>query len=151
VVRYGEELHVGYRWYDARGIEPMIPFGHGGSYTEFSWGEPRLVPEGADVVVEVPVTNIGRRRGSDVVQVYIAPLEPLVVRPPKQLAAFAKVHVDPGKTVVARVVVRKRAFARWDVRVHDWVVDPGPYDIVVAASAADERFRLRHTAVAAPS
>jgi beta-glucosidase len=144
VVRYGEELHVGYRWYDARAIEPMLPFGHGGSYTEFAWGEPSLAMHGDDVVVEVPVTNVGTRQGSEVVQVYVAALEPVVVRPPKQLAAFAKVHVEPGETEVARIVVRERAFARWDVGVHDWVVDPGAYDLVIAASAVDERFRLRH-------
>jgi beta-glucosidase len=142
VVRYGEEMHIGYRWYDARGIEPMLPFGHGGSYTEFAWGEPSMVRDGADVVVEVPVTNVGVRRGSDVVQVYVAACEPVVLRPPKQLAGFAKVHLDPGDSCTARVVVRERAFARWDVLAHDWVVDPGPYDLVVAASAVDERFRL---------
>jgi beta-glucosidase len=144
VVRYGEELHVGYRWYGARGIEPLIPFGHGGSYTTFEWGEPTLTATADDVVVEVPVTNTGARRGSDVVQLYVSAREPVVVRPPKQLAGFAKVEIDPGETAVARVVVCARAFARWDIASRGWVVDPGVYDLVVAASAVDERFRVAH-------
>ena len=61
---------------------------------------------------------------------------------PKQLASFAKVHLDPGEKTVARVVLPERAFARWDVATRSWFVDLGTYDIVVAASAVDERFRL---------
>ena len=144
VVRYGEELHVGHRWYDARGIGPLVPFGHGGSYTTFEWGEPTLTGQGTEVVVEVPVANVGDRAGSDVVQVYVAPLEPVVLRPPKELAGFAKVHLAPGERAVARVELRDRSFARWDVAAHAWVVDPGAYDVVVAASAVDVRHRLRH-------
>jgi beta-glucosidase len=147
VVRYGEELHVGHRWYDARGIEPMVPFGHGGSYTTFEWGEPTLTGEGTDVVVEVPVANVGDRPGSDVVQVYVAQQRPPVVRPPKELAGFAKVHIGPGEHTVARVVLGERSFARWDVARHAWTVDPGPYDIVVAASAVDEHRRRTHVIV----
>jgi beta-glucosidase len=150
VVRYGEELHVGYRWYDARGIEPRVAFGHGGSYTNFEWGDPSVDARGADVVVEVPVQNVGSRRGSDVVQVYVAQRAPVALRPPKQLAGLAKVHLDPGQMAVARVVVLERAFSRWDVTAHGWVVDPGTYELVLAASAADERFRLTHEIGALP-
>jgi beta-glucosidase len=139
VVRYGEGIFVGYRWYDARGIEPMIPFGHGGSYTTFDWGRPTVSGAGTDLVVEVPVTNTGTRTGSDVVQVYVSPHDPPVPRPVKELAGFAKVRLEPGETGVARVGLGERSFARWDPVVHDWVVDPGDYTIVVAASAVDGR------------
>jgi beta-glucosidase len=144
VVRYGEELHVGHRWYDARGIEPLVPFGHGGSYTSFEWDQPTVHGSGTDVVVEVPVTNIGERAGSDVVQVYVAPREPVVLRPPKELGGFAKVRLGAGEGTVARISLRDRSFSRWDVATHTWTVDPGTYDIVVAASAVDERFRIGH-------
>jgi beta-glucosidase len=139
VARYAEGIFVGYRWYDARGIEPMISFGHGGSYTTFAWGRPTVSGPGTDLVVEVPVTNTGDRAGSDVVQVYVSPHDPPVPRPVKELAGFAKVRLEPGQTGVARVGLRDRSFARWDPAVHDWVVDPGDYTIVVAASAVDER------------
>jgi beta-glucosidase len=139
VVRYGEGIFVGYRWYDARGVEPMIPFGHGGSYTTFAWGEPVVTGTGTDLTVTVAVTNTGDRPGSEVVQVYVAPPPGLVPRPPKELAGFAKVTVEPGATIDAAVRLRRRAFARWDPAVHDWVVDPGTYALVVAASARDGR------------
>ncbi|MFN2537542.1 MAG: glycoside hydrolase family 3 C-terminal domain-containing protein [Mycobacteriales bacterium] len=144
VVRYGEELYVGHRWYDARGIAPLIPFGHGGSYTTFSWGPAVVSGSGTDLVVEVPVTNTGGRAGSDVVQVYVGAQAPLVKRPVKQLAGFAKVHLQPGETAQARIVLTGRAFARWDVLTSTWVVDPGGYDLHVAASAVDVRQQLTH-------
>lgn len=142
VVRYGEGVFVGYRWYDARAIEPMIPFGHGGSYTTFEWGEPTVAGEGVDVVVEVPVTNTGDRPGSEVVQVYVAPDEHVVPRPDKELAGFAKLTLAPGETGIARVALKDRSFARWDVETHGWFVDPGGYTLVVAASATDVRSRI---------
>jgi len=145
VVRYGEGVFVGYRWYDAREIEPMIPFGHGGSYTTFDWGQPSVTGEGVDVVVEVPVTNTGERRGSEVVQVYVAPSEHVVPRPDKELAGFAKLTLAPGETGLARVVLKERSFARWDVETHGWLVDPGEYSLVVAASAVDVRSRIAVT------
>ena len=68
----------------------MIPFGHGGSYTTFEWGEPVVTGSGTDLTVEVPITNTGHRAGSEVVQVYVAPAQPPVARPVKELAGFAK-------------------------------------------------------------
>jgi beta-glucosidase len=139
VVRYGEELHVGHRGYDARGIEPLIPFGHGGSYTTFEWGEPVVTAEGVDWIVEVPVTNVGDRTGSDVVQVYVsAPVGP-VRRPPKHLAGFAKVRLGPGQTARAAVRLGPAAFRHWDVSASEWVVDPGRYRLLIGASAVDIR------------
>ena len=90
------------------------------------------------------MTNTGERDGSDVVQVYVGAVEPLVLRPVRELAGFAKVHLAPGETGVARVQLVHRSFARWDVLAPGWVVDPGEYDLIVAASAADERVRVRH-------
>ena len=93
----------GYRSYDARGIEPMIPFGHGGSYTTFEWGEPTIKGTGTDLSVEVSITNTGEREGSEVVQVYVAPAQSVVPRPVKELAGFAKLDLAPGATGTARV------------------------------------------------
>ena len=142
VVRYGEGIFVGYRWYDARGITPMIPFGHGSSYTTFEWGPPEISGESTDITVSVPVTNTGDRRGSDVVQVYVAPPEGGVPRPSKELAGFAKLTLDPGETGGAVIELNERSFARWDPETHCWTVDPGQYKLVVAASATDIRSKL---------
>jgi beta-glucosidase len=139
VVRYGEELFVGHRWYDARGIEPLVPFGHGGSYTAFEWGPARVIGEGVELVVEVDVTNVGARAGSDVVEVYVGFPDATVPRPRKQLAGFAKVHLQPGQRDVASIELSRVAFRRWDVASTTWLVDPGTYELLVAASAADVR------------
>jgi beta-glucosidase len=150
VVRYGEELHVGHRWYDARGLEPRIPFGHGGSYTQFEWGEPEVHGTGTAVTVDVPITNVGDRFGSEVVQLYVAAEAPVVLRPPKQLAGFAKVRLAPGGRTVARIELDEVAFRRWEPALGRWVVDDGRYDLVLARSAIDVRSILRHR-ISAPS
>ncbi|MDE0065460.1 MAG: glycoside hydrolase family 3 C-terminal domain-containing protein [Acidimicrobiaceae bacterium] len=142
VVRYGEGIFVGYRFYDARGVKPMIPFGHGGSYTTFDWGRPSVHGAGADLTVEIPITNTGQRLGSEVVQAYVAPVHAVVARPIKELAGFAKLALAPGETKAACIKLRDRSFARWDPEVHDWVIDPGCYSIILAASAANPRFKL---------
>jgi beta-glucosidase len=158
-VRYGEGLLVGYRWYDARSLPTRFPFGHGLSYSSFELGAPRV--GGRDpVVVELAVTNTGQRRGAEVVQCYVAPLAPRLVRPPKELKAFAKVWLDPGETQTVRLELGARAFAYWDPgdpgraalqsRLAEspftlegeagepgWRVDPGRYELHVGRSAAD--------------
>lgn len=144
VVRYGEELHVGHRWYDARGITPLLSFGHGGSYTTFDWEDAVVTGPARSPVVEQAVTNTGSRRGSEVVQLYVAPPPGLVLRPSKQLAGFAKVHLAAGERAVARIVLDERAFARWDVATHAWVVDPGRYELLLGASSTDVRARVPH-------
>ena len=95
--------------------------------------------DGVDLVIDVPVTNIGDRAGSDVVQVYVAPAEHVVPRPVKELAGFAKVHLAAGTDAIATVRLKERSFARWDPGVHEWVVDPGHYSLMIAASATDIR------------
>ncbi|UGQ13942.1 glycoside hydrolase family 3 C-terminal domain-containing protein [Yinghuangia sp. ASG 101] len=144
-VHYGEGIYVGYRWYDARGIDPLIPFGHGSSCADFAWGTPCITGDGTDVAVEVPITNTSDRAGTDVVQLYIAPQAPTVHRPRKELAGFAKLELAPGQTGTARLELNERSFARRDLATHNWKVDPGDYDLVIAASATDTRAVVPHT------
>jgi beta-glucosidase len=157
---------VGYRWYESRGIDVTFPFGHGLGYTTFEIGVPEpssaSFEPGDRLVVRVPVVNVGDRRGSEVVQLYVAPRRPRAFRPPKELKAFAKVELDPGESAVAELVLDARSFARWadtdpayvelvtrqgvvaawmpppaDVEPSGWVVDPGPYDLHLGRSSAD--------------
>ncbi|MDE0065477.1 MAG: glycoside hydrolase family 3 C-terminal domain-containing protein [Acidimicrobiaceae bacterium] len=171
VVRYGEGLFTGHRFHDAMGIEPAVEFGFGLSYTNFEMSEPRLVstsdaasgvsaPTGATVAVEVHVTNTGERQGSEVVQVYVEPLNPEVARPVRELKAFEKVTLDPGETATVVLDLEPRAFAYYDVgdpfwdalsnagpvpvegeELHrtqaGWYVDPGDYRIVSGRSSRD--------------
>jgi beta-glucosidase len=168
-LRYGEGVLVGYRWYEARHLPTRYPFGHGGSYTRFAVGEPVLsapstsaatVAAGERLVVTVPVTNTGGRPGAEVVQCYVAPRAPRVMRPPKELAGFAKVRLDPGETATVRIELDDRAFAYWDAAPPDgdaiaaraaalpmrlpsgpastpgWRMDPGQYELHVGRSSA---------------
>lgn len=164
--RYAEGVLVGYRWYESRGIDVSFPFGHGLSYSRFEIGVPEVSASefrvGDHLRVRVPVTNVGDRRGSEVVQLYVAPNRPGAFRPPKELKAFAKVLLGPGESTVAELEVNDRSFARWSdpdralaglaARVatqaawtrapqgstdRGWVIDPGPHDLHVGRSSAD--------------
>ncbi|MCB8043187.1 glycoside hydrolase family 3 C-terminal domain-containing protein [Microbacterium oxydans] len=139
-VRYGEGLLVGYRWYDAKGLDVTFPFGHGLSYTTFEYA-PATAEVGADgdIVVRVDVTNSGDRDGREVVQVYVAPATSIVQRAPRELKAFSSVALAAGETRTVELVVRREDLAYWDVRVDRWVVEGGEYIVDVAASSRDIR------------
>ena len=137
-VRYGEGVLMGYRWYDARRLATRFSFGHGLSYTTFTMGAPEVAIDDTGVALTVAVTNTGARRGAEVVQCYVAPPRPSrVVRPPKELKAFAKVWLDPGETTTVRLELDARAFAYWDLAAPGWRVDPGSYELHVGRSSAD--------------
>ena len=139
-VRYGEGLLVGYRWYDARDMDVAFPFGHGLSYTTFSYGTAgaRALP-GGDVLVTVPVTNTGRLAGREVVQVYVTLAGSAVQRPPRELKAFTSLALEAGETATASLVVRAVDLAYWDVTTDRWTVEGGTYTFAVGASSRDIR------------
>ena len=139
VVRYGEGLFVGYRWYDQREIEPLHPFGHGLSYATYEYGPVTAERSGDDVVVSVPVTNTSARDGREVVQVYVHDLESRLARPPQELKGFAKVDVPAGTTVPVTVRLSRDAFRYFDGGNGGWVVEPGEFQIRVGRSSRDIR------------
>lgn len=139
-VLYREGPFVGYRYYDAVGVEPAFPFGHGMSYTEFAYeGVGVQVRTGVEVLFTL--RNTGPRIGAEVAQVYIAPTSGVVPPPcPVQwLAGFAKIKLEPGEE--RRVVLRldETAFRKWDASLHCWRVYPGEYEARVASSSRDIR------------
>jgi beta-glucosidase len=140
-VRYGEGLLVGYRWYDTRGVSTRFPFGHGLSYTSMTIGEPSLSSDtfaaGEMVTLSVEVANVGARRGVEVVQCYVAPLEPSVFRPVKELKAFEKVWLEPGERRVVSLELDDRAFSVWDPSMRSWRLDPGGFTLHVGRSSVD--------------
>ncbi len=142
-VVYGEGLFVGYRHYDARGIAPRLPFGHGLSYTTFELGAPTVDKDGLRVRVSVPVTNTGARRGSEVVQLYVGDAEASVPRPNKELRAFARVTLVPGATATAALELDERSFAFWDEATHGWKTEPGAFDLHIGVSSAIIRHVVR--------
>lgn len=129
---YSEGLLVGYRHYDAHDVDPLFPFGHGLSYTEFAYGD--LTVDGSSVTVEV--TNIGIRAGREVVQLYVHAVG-RVERPEQELEEFRAVDLGPGDTATIRFDLPDRAFAHWDAAHHDWAVEPGEYEVRVGSSSRD--------------
>nr|WP_205850393.1 glycoside hydrolase family 3 C-terminal domain-containing protein [Mycolicibacterium sp. CR10] len=142
-VRYGEGLFVGYRWYDARGIDVAFPFGHGLSYTTFRYGDAMAsVNVDGDIDVRVVVTNTGAFAGREVVQVYTALNGGRVQRPPRELKAFTSVALGAGESRDVSLTVRRKDLAYWDIRVDTWIVEAGCYTVDVAASSRDIRSSL---------
>ncbi|MFG3289208.1 glycoside hydrolase family 3 protein [Streptomyces sp. NPDC048179] len=143
-LRYDEGLLIGYRHFDARGITPRFPFGHGLGYTSFSWSDPRLTTgiDGADPVAAftVDVTNTGGRAGKEVVQLYVSPPDRSGGRPRQELKDFATLHVPAGATRQARLVLGRRAFSRWSASRGCWEVAAGRYEIRAARSSRDPVF-----------
>jgi beta-glucosidase len=144
---YGESVFAGYRWYDRRRIEPRFAFGHGLSYSSFAFGAPELDRTELDadykVQVRVSVTNTGERAGTEVVQCYVRDVVSSVARPDQELRAFRKVELRPGESTPVVFALDRRAFAFWDTETHDWLVEPGEFEIRVGASSRD----IRATAV----
>jgi beta-glucosidase len=140
-VRYGEGLLVGYRWYETRSVPSLFPFGHGLSYSSFTIGEPEASASltwrsGQVLRLQVPVTNTGHRRGSEVVQAYVAPPSGGRFRPARELRAFAKVDLGPSETTTVELAFDNRSFATWDAVEHEWVVEPGTYELHLGRSSA---------------
>ncbi|MFT4157912.1 MAG: glycoside hydrolase family 3 C-terminal domain-containing protein [Microbacterium sp.] len=139
-VLYGEGLLVGYRWYDAKKLDVQFPFGHGLSYTTFSYGQASAsVGSDGDIHVTVPVTNTGAVDGREVVQVYTSLPGSSVTRPPRELKGFASAAIAAGETVDVDVVLRRAELAYWDIRVDGWIVEGGEYVVEVGASSRDLR------------
>ena len=135
---YDEGLHIGYRHYDAAGVEPLFGFGHGLGYTAWELGVASSTGTPAQgLTVTVPVTCRGTRPGRHVVQVYASRASSTVVRVPRWLVGFAPVGAAPGETVTATVRVPRRALEHWDVEQGAWRLEQGVFRIHVGTSLAD--------------
>lgn len=137
-VVYSEGLHIGHRWFERADVQPAYWFGHGLGYTEWSYGQVTVAARSYGAAdLSVRLTNVGRRPGRQVVQVYATRLTTNIERPARWLAGFAVVEAVPGEEVVAKVEIRPRTFEHWDVENRQWAVESGPFTLMVARSAAD--------------
>lgn len=137
VVRYEEDIYVGYRHFDSRGIEPRFPFGFGLSYTSFEIGAPEL---GANrQSVSVRVTNTGNRVGQEVVQMYVRAVDSPVERPWQELRAFCKIALAPGESREVVFPLTPADFACFDPDLEAWHNYPGRYEIRVGRHSRDLR------------
>ncbi|MFI0350404.1 glycoside hydrolase family 3 C-terminal domain-containing protein [Actinomadura sp. 9N407] len=143
-VAYGEGIHVGYRYFDARGLAVSFPFGHGLSYTTFAYDDLRVTTvDGRDIEVSVRVTNTGRRSGREVVQVYVAAPGSKVRRPIRELKGFAvTAELEPGQARDVTVRIDHDALAYYDPAAARWQVEGLEYVVEVGASSRDIRLSV---------
>jgi beta-glucosidase len=146
-VLYSEGIDVGYRWYDARNLTPLFPFGYGLSYTSFAFSDLRVTPpqlagRGALVKVTARVTNTGRVAGSEVAQLYLG--DPADAgEPPRQLKGFQRVALGPGQSGVVSFTLDAHDLSYWNDAANGWVVPPGGFRIYVGDSSALSGLPLR--------
>ncbi|WP_206243763.1 beta-glucosidase [Novosphingobium terrae] len=136
-VTYTEGATVGYKWFEAKGLKPAFPFGHGLSYTSFTASGLQVAREGAGVIAHVRVTNTGQRRGAAVPQIYVAAAPAAGWEAPKRLGGWQKVTLEPGQSREVSVAIDPRLLARWDEANHRWRIAAGSYTISLAQSATE--------------
>jgi beta-glucosidase len=142
---YSEGILVGYRWFDAKKIEPQFPFGFGLSYTTFALSDLKVeksptVQTGSPlratvVTVTATVANTGARDGAEAVQVYVEQAKPALARPPRELKGFAKAAVAAGQRSTVSIPLPLSAFSYFDPDKHAWVAEAGQYTILVGDSS----------------
>ena len=137
---YSEGLLIGYRWYEAKKIPPLFPFGFGLSYTSFSLSDLRIsstdLSKGESTTATIDVTNTGSVAGADTVQAYVD--DPASVgEPPEQLKGFDKVTLDPGQTAEVSIPLGPQSFSVWNSSDQAWVEDPGQYRVMVGDSSTN--------------
>ncbi|MDQ1003479.1 beta-glucosidase [Neobacillus niacini] len=146
-VEYKEGLFVGYRYYDAKGIEPLFPFGYGLSYTSFEYSNLSInneeIFDNELVEISVTVKNTGNVAGKEIIQLYVRDVESTVIRPEKELKGFEKVQLQPSEEKIVSFVLDKRSFAYYNVDLQDWHVESGEFEILVGKSSADIQLKGR--------
>jgi beta-glucosidase len=155
---YEEGVFIGYRAWERAPVPPAFWFGHGHGYTSWTYESAEFTPGGGELgVLRVRVRNDGARPGREVVQAYLAPLEPDPGsprnrgdgvriswggdpdRPRRWLAGFATISAAPGETAEVEIVVQRRAAETWDVSAGAWRLRTGGYAIETGRSVADRR------------
>ncbi|MEZ5502948.1 MAG: glycoside hydrolase family 3 C-terminal domain-containing protein [Halioglobus sp.] len=152
-VHYDEELMVGYRHFDKYGIEPLFPFGHGLSYTQFEYNDLRLdaqqLPSGGSLALTFSVANTGTVAGAEVAQLYVADQQPGDDRPAQVLRGFEKVWLEPGVATTVTMVLRAVDLDIFCPRSNAWLPKPGVYTARVGSSSRDIRLQADFTVTGA--
>lgn len=125
-------------------ISPLYPFGHGLSYTEFSYSDLSIstpdVAAGAEALIKFQLKNSGKRAGTEVVQLYVQDPVASLTRPVQQLVGFARVSLEPGQSAQVKFALPVNQLAFLDSQMR-WVVEPGEIRVMIGSSSADLRLR----------
>ncbi len=151
-VLYGEDIFVGYRYYDKKEIEPAYPFGYGLSYTSFRYDNLNIYQHSkndidardlSEIIAEISftITNTGARAGSEVTQLYISAENSQVRRPIKELKGFDKVKLEPGESKEISFNITADDLAYYEPEIANWLTEPGDYQVLIGSSSDDIRLR----------
>ena len=140
---YKEDILVGYRWHDTKKVPALFPFGHGLSYTTFTYGKPvasaKAMAADGTLTVTVAVKNTGSIAGKEIVQLYVGDDKCSVLRPVKELKHFAKVALAPGEEKNVTFTLTPDDLKLYDEASAAWKYEPGKFKAYVCASSADVR------------
>lgn len=143
VVKYAEDIFIGYRYYDKKKLPVLFPFGHGLSYTQFEYSSLALsadtIRDTDTLTVTCHVKNTGPVAGSEAVQLYVSDEKSTVRRPVRELKGFERIDLAAGEEKQVTFRLDKRAFAYFEPKIHDWFVESGAFHIEVGASSRDIR------------
>lgn len=138
---YRDSVYIGYRYYDTAKKDVLFPFGFGLSYTEFKYSALKLskkkIKDDETLTVSFNVKNVGSVAGAEISQLYVSDCESTIYRPAKELKGFAKTFLEPGEEKTVTIELSKRAFAYYNVNIHDWHVESGDFAVLVGASSRD--------------
>ena len=146
-VHYRESIFVGYRYYDSAEKEVLFPFGHGLSYTSFTYSDLELsaenITENDTLTVSFTVANTGEHDGAEISQLYLRDCEAAHFIPEKELKAFEKISLKKGRSKTVTFDLTKEAFAFYNARAGGWCVESGAFEIMVGSSS--RKILLRET------
>lgn len=144
--RYNESIYVGYRWMEKEHIKPLFAFGHGLSYTTFKYGKPSIsttqMTTSDTLTITIPITNIGKREGAEVVQLYIADKKSSLPRPIKELKGFQKVQLAPGETQYVSFIVDQNSLSYFNDTLHKWIAEAGEFEAIIGSSSEEIKARI---------
>lgn len=143
MVSYKEGIYIGYRYYDKKKMDVLFPFGHGLSYTTFTYSDLKLdkdsMTDEETLTVSCRVKNSGKRKGRETVQLYVGDEVSSVGRPVRELKGFEKIELEAGEEKEVAFRLDKRSFAYYETKIHDWFVESGSFLIEIGASSRDIR------------
>jgi len=145
-VVYKEDILVGYRWHDTKKITPMFAFGHGLSYTTFTYGKAKIdknkMTKDETITISIPVKNCGNVFGKEVVELYINDAKATVLRPLKELKGFQKVALNPGEEKTVSFTIDKSALQFYSETAKCWVAEAGKFSALIGSSSKDIRTKV---------
>lgn len=138
---YTEGIYVGYRHYDSKNVTPLFPFGHGLSYTNFTYNGLKINKKGCKHTITFNITNTGNVDGAEVAQLYLKDVKASEDRPEKELKNFEKVYLKKGESKTISLEISKQQLAFFSKLKNRWVIEPGKFEVLVGSSSRDIRLK----------